>query len=86
MSWVSGVRGTVLYTVQQRPVDPRWSNRDIQTMLGWCATGQHLGWNEERAFQAAEAIVMKSKCHGIRWAHCGLNDDIQTLIDHAETA
>jgi hypothetical protein len=80
MNWVSGLRSNKLYTVAKRPLDPRWSQQDLQTMLGWCANGQELGWSEERAFQAAEAIVMRSKNHGIRWPHTYLNDDIHTLL------
>jgi len=47
--------------------------------LGWCAVAQHLGWNEGRAFQAAEAIVMETKHHGIVWPQSALTDDMETL-------
>jgi hypothetical protein len=80
MRWVAGIRFGALYTLEERPLDPRWSHQDMYTMLGWCATGQALGWTEERAFQTAEAIVMRSKNHGIRWPHINLNDDIETLL------
>lgn len=80
MNWVAGIRSNVLYTVKSRPLDPRWSQQDLHTMLGWCANGKALGWTEERAFQTAEAIVMRSKNHGIRWPHTKLNDDIETLL------
>ena len=66
-AWVAGLRGGKLYTTNARPLDPRWSQRDLQRMLAWSATAQHLGWSEERAFQAAEALVMKTLYHGIRW-------------------
>jgi len=79
MKWISGVRGTQIYTVTQRPLDPRWSKRDLQMALGWCAVAQHLGWNEGRAFQAAEAIVMETKHHGIVWPQSALTDDMETL-------
>lgn len=80
MSWISGMRQGTLYTIKKRPVDPRWSNRHLQMALGWCATGQHLGWNEDRAFQAAEALVMKSIHHGIVWPKSSLTEDMDLLI------
>jgi hypothetical protein len=48
-------------------------------MLGWCASAQHLGWNETRAFQVAEAIVMERKCDGIKWPQSQLTDDMNLL-------
>jgi hypothetical protein len=87
MNWVSGIRGTQVYTVEKRPLDPRWSNRDLQMTLGWCAVAQHLGWNEDRAFQAAEALVMETKLHRIQWVESRLTEDMETLkalTHHAE--
>jgi hypothetical protein len=79
-TWVAGLRAGKLYTAAKRPLDPRWSNRDLMQVLGWCATGQHLGWSEARAFQVAEAMVMRRKLEGIAWApENGLMDDIETL-------
>jgi hypothetical protein len=77
--WVSGVRGSIVYTVEKRPLDPRWSNRDLQMALGWCAMGQHLGWGEDRAFQAAEALVMKKKNEGIAWPSSALTESMEIL-------
>jgi hypothetical protein len=68
MSWVAGLRAGKLYSVSKRPLDPRWSSTDLQMALGLCATGLHLGWDENRAFQAAEGLVMKKMLHGISWA------------------
>ena len=65
MSWVAGLRSDILYTIQKRPLDPRWSQQDFQVFLGLCASAQALGWTEQRAFQTAEALVMKKKYHGI---------------------
>ena len=79
MNWVAGMREGKLYTVAKRPLDPRWSNRDLQTVLSWCATGQHLGWSEDRAFQAAEAMIMKEKNHMIVWPESQLTEDIVSL-------
>lgn len=87
MEWISGIRGNQIYTVKKRPLDPRWSNRDLQLMLGWCVTGQHLGWNEDRAFQAAEALVMETKLPRIQWAQSALTDDmkfLEALTNHEE--
>ena len=80
MTWVCGMRDGILYTITKRAIDPRWSNRDLQDALGWCATGQHLGWSEQRAFQAAEAIIMKRHLSGITWPESQLTRDIDTLI------
>lgn len=81
MRWVSGLRSDTLYTIEKRPLDPTWSNQDLQILLGWCATAQNHGWSEDRAFQTAEAIVFKSKYHGISWLNDTLNDDIQELLN-----
>jgi len=84
-AWVAGLRSGKLYTAKIRPLDPRWSQRDLQRMLAWSATGQHLGWSEERAFQAAEGLVMKSLYHGIRWPNCTqLVDDMDLLISREQ--
>ena len=80
MRWIAGIRSDILYTVQKRPLDPRWSNKDLQVMLGWCASAQAMGWTEERAFQTAEAIVMQSRNKGIHWTHVALSDDIECLL------
>ena len=83
--WIGGVRQGILYKVAKRPLDPRWSQADLQNMLGLCATGQHLGWTEERAFQAAEALVYKKKLNLI-WQNDQLNSDVSHLIHLSETA
>ena len=85
--WVAGIRDGKLYTVEKRPLDPRWSPGQVQNMLAWSATGQHLGLNENRAFQAAEALVMKSTNHGIVWPESQLTDDMKMLETrcHEET-
>lgn len=80
MSWVAGLRDGVLYNVKKRPVDPRWSSGHIQKMLGLCATGLHLGMTEERAFQAAEAIITTEVCPGISWPNEGLYDDMDVIL------
>ena len=80
MSWITGLRSGIMYTIEKRPLDPRWSTRDIQNMLAWCATGQHLGWDDDRSFQVAEALVMKSKSPGILWESKSLMSDIDLLI------
>jgi len=80
MSWVAGLRSNTLYTCKKRPLDPRWSEKDIQTMLAWCANGQAQGWTEDRAFQVAEAVVMKSKNHGIVWSQEQLVTDMGILL------
>jgi len=82
--WIAGLRQGILYKVAKRPLDPRWSQADLQTLLGLCATGQHLGWTEERAFQAAEALLMKKKLSVI-WQNDELNADISSLIHLSET-
>lgn len=84
--WVTGRRLGKIYTIQPRPVDPRWSGRDLQKALAWCATAQHLGWDERRAFQVAEALVMEKKLEGITWPYEGdLVQDMETLKHHVET-
>ena len=84
-TWVAGLRSGKLYTAKIRPLDPRWSQRDLQRMLAWSATGQHLGWSEERAFQAAEALVMKTLYHGIRWPNgTQLVADMDLLISREQ--
>ena len=83
--WIAGLREGVLYKVAKRPLDPRWSQADLQTVLGLCATGQHLGWTEERAFQAAEALVMKKKLNVI-WQNDELNADVTRLTHLLEKA
>jgi hypothetical protein len=83
--WIAGLREGSLYKVAKRPLDPRWSQTDLQTFLGLCATGQHLGWTEERAFQAAEALVMKRKLSLI-WQNDKLNADMSRLNHLLEKA
>ena len=80
MSWVAGLRSDVLYTVQKRPLDPRWSQEDFQVLMGLCASAQALGWTEQRAFQTAEALVMKKKNHGIQWQNEALLEDMDLLL------
>ena len=73
------MRNGSFYKIQKRPLDPRWSQKDLQVLLGWCANGLSLGWTEDRAFQVAEAIVMKSK-YTLTWSHDSLNNDIKLLV------
>ena len=77
--WVTGLRNGSFYKIKERPLDPRWSEQDIQVLLGWCANGLSRGWTEDRTFQVAEAIVMRSKNHGLSWSQHSLNKDIETL-------
>jgi hypothetical protein len=84
MSWIAGIRNNVLYKVQKRPLDPRWSQQDLQVLLGWCASAQALGWTEQRAFLTAEALVMKKKNHGITWSQQSLLDDMELLLVSGE--
>ena len=79
MTWVAGIRNGTLYTVKKRPIDPRWSTSHMQKMLGLCATALHLGLNEERAFQAAEALVMTQVCPGIEWPNQQLHNDMDLI-------
>jgi hypothetical protein len=51
--------------------------------LGWCANALHLGWTQDKAFQVAEATVIQSKDHGIRWNNQDLNSDIMRLLETA---
>jgi hypothetical protein len=80
MKWVSGIRSDTLYTIAKRPLDPRWSQTDLQIFLGHCANAQALGWKDERAFNAAEAVVIRQKNHGITWSNNELNKDIEKLL------
>jgi hypothetical protein len=82
--WVAGIRKDELYKVEKRPLDPRWSQQDIQVLLGWCASAQALGWTEQRAFIVAEALVMKKKNHGITWSNQSLLDDMELLLVSGE--
>jgi len=84
MNWVTGIRSEILYTIARRPLDPRWSQQDLQVMLGHCANGQAMGWNDSRAFNAAEAIVIRRKNHGIVWSNVELNKDMETLLKVSE--
>ena len=77
--WTTGIRNGKLYTIPERPLDPRWSKRDLHAALAWCATGQHLGLDTERAFQAAEALVMKSLHHEIVWPESQLTQDMDYI-------
>lgn len=77
--WVCGIRQGILYTIEERPVDPRLSNAKLQELLAWCATGMHQGLTEVRAFQAAEALVMRSMYHGIAWPSSTLTEDMEKL-------
>jgi hypothetical protein len=77
--WVTGIRNGSFYKISKRPLDPRWSQQDVHVLLGWCANGLSLGWTEDRAFQAAEAIVMRTKNYGISWSQQNLKDDMYLL-------
>jgi len=81
MSWVAGLRDGVLYSVKRRPLDPRWSTSHIQKALGFCATGMHLGMTEDRAFQAAEALIMREVCPGISWPNHMLYADMDVILE-----
>ena len=81
MNWVAGIRSGKLYTVQKRPVDPRWSQQDLQVVLGYCASAQALGWTEQRSFQVAEAIMFEKK-HGVSCQ--ALFDDMNLLLISGE--
>ena len=84
MCWIAGIRNDVVYKVQKRPLDPRWSQQDLQILLGWCASAQSLGWTEQRSFNVAEAIVMKKKNHGISWSQEALLEDMELLLISGE--
>ena len=73
------MRNGSFYKIQKRPLDPRWSQEDLQVLLGWCANGLTLGWTEDRAFQVAEAIVIRSKNYGLTWSQHSLNQDMDLL-------
>jgi len=81
MNWVAGIRSGKLYTVKKRPVDPRWSQQDLQVVLGYCASAQALGWTEQRSFQVAEAIMFEKK-HGVSCQ--ALFDDMNLLLISGE--
>lgn len=81
MKWVSGIRSDILYSIAKKPLDPRWSQQDLQIFLGYCANAQALGWKDNRAFNAAEAIVIRQKNHGIVWSNIELNKDIDELLN-----
>lgn len=83
MKWVSGIRSGIVYSIARRPLDPRWSQKDLQIFLGHCANAQALGWQDDRAFNAAEAIVIRQKNHGIIWSSMELNKDISNLLSIA---
>lgn len=89
MKWITGIRSDVLYTITQRALDPRWSQQDLHVLLGHCANGQALGWQDDRAFNAAEAILIRQKNHGIHWSNMELNRDMDILLklvkSHEET-
>jgi len=84
MSWITGIRNDIVYKIQRRPLDPRWSQQDLQVLLGWCASAQALGWTEQRSFIVAEALVMKKNNHGIRWSQKELIDDMELLLVSGE--
>jgi hypothetical protein len=84
MSWIAGIRNDEVYKVKKRPLDPRWSQQDLQVLLGWCASAQALGWTEQRSFNVAEALVMKKKNHGITWSQGALLEDMELLISGEE--
>jgi hypothetical protein len=84
MSWIAGIRNDELYKVQKRPLDPRWSQEDLQILLGYCASAQALGWTEQRAFIVAEALVMRKKNHGITWSNEELLADMELLLISGE--
>jgi hypothetical protein len=84
MKWVTGIRSDILYTISKRPLDPRWSPQDLEVLLGHCANGQALGWQDDRAFNTAEAILIRQKNHGIAWSNMELNTDIEILLKVAE--
>ena len=81
MKWVTGLRSGVLYTIEKRPLDPRFSENDLQVLLGYCANAQAFGWSDDRAFNAAEAIIMRSKNHGITWSNSEFMLDVNYLSE-----
>ena len=83
---VSGLRAGTLYTICRPAFDPRWSPRDVQRFLAWCATAQHLGWEEPRAVRTAESIVMRQKLEGIVWPEgAELESDVAELEGAAQS-
>jgi hypothetical protein len=77
---VTGFRAGVLYTIRARAFDPRWSNRDIQRFCAWCATAQHIGWEEARAIRVAEALVLRQRLEALVWPEgSGLEADMEEL-------
>jgi len=78
--WITGIRNNTFYKIKERPLDPRWSQQDLQVLLGLCANGLTLGWTEDRAFQVAEAIVMRSK-YDLTWSHHSLSEDMDVLTN-----
>ena len=84
MSWIAGIRNNILYKVEKRPLDPCWSQQDLQVLLGWCASAQALGWTEQRAFIVAEALVFKKKNHGLEWSNMELLNDMELLLISGE--
>jgi hypothetical protein len=83
MKWVCGLRSDILYSITKRPLDPRWSQNDLHILLGHCANAQSIGWNDTRAFNTAEAIIIKTKNYGIYWSNENLNKDINELLSIA---
>ena len=81
MSWIAGIRNDELYKVQKRPLDPRWSQQDLQILLGYSASAQALGWTEQKSFQVAEAIIFEKK-HGVSCQ--ALFDDMNLLLISGE--
>lgn len=84
MSWIAGIRNNILYKVEKRPLDPRWSQQDLQVLLGWCASAQALGWTEQRAFIVAEALVFHKKNHGLEWSNMEILNDMELLLVSGE--
>ena len=84
LMWVAGIRSGVLYTLKERPIDPKWSNKHLQIALGFVATGLYLGWSENRAFQAAEGLVFKGMYPGLAWPHEALVNDMAVLHEPPE--
>ena len=76
--WITGLRNGSFYKISKRPLDPRWSEKDTQVMLGLTANALSLGWTENRAVQVAEAIVMRSK-YNLTWSQNNLNQDMEIL-------
>ena len=77
--WVCGMRQGLLYTIETRPIDPRLPPSKLQDILAWCATGQHFGLEPDRAFKAAEGLVLKSIYEGIAWPRSRFVEDMEFL-------